>query len=48
MVVDQRLGDQRATGKVAARNSVRNGLRSYVGASLRELFDPIFTTPAGR
>lgn len=34
-------------GKIEARNTLSNSLRSSIDSSKRELFDPIFITPSG-
>uniref|UniRef100_A0A6S8IGD5 Polycystin cation channel PKD1/PKD2 domain-containing protein n=1 Tax=Dunaliella tertiolecta TaxID=3047 RepID=A0A6S8IGD5_DUNTE len=47
ILVDQRLGDQRTRGKIAARVGLRDSLRSSIETNQRELFEPIFISPTG-
>ncbi|MEW5311378.1 MAG: hypothetical protein WDW38_003099 [Sanguina aurantia] len=47
LLIDQRLGDQRTTGKVAVRNSITAALRLLMANALPELLDPAFNVPSG-
>jgi hypothetical protein len=47
LLVDNRLGDQRTTGKVAQRNTVNANMLSWLQANAPELVDPVFNTPRG-
>ncbi|KAF5834587.1 hypothetical protein DUNSADRAFT_8712 [Dunaliella salina] len=47
LLVDERLGDQRTRGKIAARVGLRDSLRSWIESNQRELFEPIFISPRG-
>lgn len=47
LLIDQRLGDQRTTGKIAVRNSITAALRLLMASALPELLDPAFNVPSG-
>lgn len=47
LLIDQRLGDQRTTGKIAVRNSITAALRLLMANINPELLDPAFNVPAG-
>ena len=47
LMIDLRLGDGRTTGKIAARNAVRDRLRNHMQQALPELVGPVFVDPVG-
>ncbi|GIL44962.1 hypothetical protein Vafri_2402 [Volvox africanus] len=47
LLIDRRLGDQKTTGKIAARNNVSATLRNFIQAYYPELYAPVFTDPSG-
>eukprot|EP00798_Chlamydomonas_sp_ICE-L_P006111 gene6111-2715_t len=47
LMIDQRLGDGRTTGRISAMNTVYNALRNYIISTQPELFTPTFVSPLG-
>jgi hypothetical protein len=47
LVVNQRLGNLKDTGKSGVRLQAINTLKAYLQANYPELVDPVFTAPTG-
>uniref|UniRef100_A0A7S0YB92 Polycystin cation channel PKD1/PKD2 domain-containing protein n=1 Tax=Polytomella parva TaxID=51329 RepID=A0A7S0YB92_9CHLO len=47
LLIDQRLGDQKTTGKIAKRNAVLSNMQTYLTSNYPELVSPIFSDPTG-
>ncbi|KAG2499695.1 hypothetical protein HYH03_002630 [Edaphochlamys debaryana] len=47
LLIDQRLGDMRSTGKIGVRNAVNAALRDWIVANTPELLAPIYSLPSG-